>query len=737
MSRRALAVLAPFALAALVIVGAATGGPVPPDTTPPNVTITLLSDTEADGPAGAVFNYSVTAEDPEDPSVTQSCTAGPTSGTDVPVGSTVTVECEATNASGLTGQASLSFTAQDTTPPTVTPPSDASFPDTAPFGDENVAYDDSATAADIVDGSVPASCTPPSPQTFTVGPHTITCSATDSHDRTGIATFTVTVEAAPNSPPSIDVLGLATVEATGPGGGSLSYTYNASDLEDGTPSVLCDQAQGAAIAVGGSLTVTCTATDSASATAVDSLTQSAIDTTPPVVSVPGSMTVPSAGPSVPVSFSASASDLVSGSLTPVCTPASGSQFTIAGSPHLVTCTATDGAGNQGSNSFSISVQDSEAPTVTVPASKTVEANGPTGALVTYESPTAVDAVDGPIPNVNCNRPSGSNFQLGVTLVTCTATDSTNHTGGASFTITVADTTPPVLTIPANLAIQSSSSIPATDSRIKSFLDGATATDIVDASPAITTNAPSSFPLGTTTVVFTAKDDAGNKAEKSAVVTVTTGPVEPQPDLDTTPPGNVRNIKAVAGNLSVSISWQPPSRDFDHVEVNQSPGPKGEASALAYKGKNKKLVVKGLDDGVEYRFVIVAFDKAGNRSAGVAVVTLAERQALLSPVNGATLTSAFTVKWRPLGGVKYYNAQIWFEPGVTARGALAKSKLRKVQSLWPAKPTFKLKKSWTFEGKRYTLKPGHYLVYVWPGIGPKSDGTYGKLYVEAEFFVRKR
>ena len=85
----------------------------------------------------------------------------------------------------------------------------------------------------------------------------------------------------PNTPPTIDVSGPATVEATGPGGGPLSYTVTASDPEDGAPDVDCDKPVGAAIAVGGSLTVTCTATDSKGATDQDALTQSAVDTTPP------------------------------------------------------------------------------------------------------------------------------------------------------------------------------------------------------------------------------------------------------------------------------------------------------------------------------------------------------------------------------------------------------------------------------------------------------------------------
>ena len=65
-----------------------------------------------------------------------------------------------------------------------------------------------------------------------------------------------------------------------------------------------------------------------------------VDTTAPVLTVPAGITVDAVGPAgAPVSFSSSAVDAVDGSLTPVCTPASGSTFPIAVT--TVTCSATD------------------------------------------------------------------------------------------------------------------------------------------------------------------------------------------------------------------------------------------------------------------------------------------------------------------------------------------------------------------------------------------------------------
>ncbi len=286
-----------------------------------------------------------------------------------------------------------------------------------------------------------------------------------------------------------------------------------------------------------------------------------------------------------------------------------------------------------------------------------------------------------------------------------------------------DTTPPVLTVPADLAIQSSSAVPASNSAIQDFLGGATATRHRRQSVEISHNAPATFPLGTTTVVFTAEDDAGNITEKSAVVTVTTQPVAPPAAADTTPPDNVRGVKAIAGNLSVAITWRAPhAKDFHHVTITRAPGRNGAPQTLVYSGKKKTFVARGLQDGVEYRFVIVAYDEAGNRAAGVAVVVFAERQNLLATGQRSDDHPPRRFAWRPVPGADYYNAQFWHNG--------------KKLSVWPVKPRFMLQGSWRFEGKLHKLVPGTWQVYVWPGFGNKAEANYGELHVEATFVVRR-
>ena len=150
--------------------------------------------------------------------------------------------------------------------------------------------------------------------------------------------------------------------------------------------------------------------------------------------MPANIVAEATGPSgAAVTYSGkSATDLVDGSVPVTCLPASGSTFPLG--VNTVTCTATDAAGNPGSNSFTITVQDTTPPVVTVPADITVKATSPSGAVVTFTA-SAADLVDGPV-TVTCLPTSGSTFPIGTTTVICSATDSHNNSASKTFNITV-------------------------------------------------------------------------------------------------------------------------------------------------------------------------------------------------------------------------------------------------------------------------------------------------------------
>ncbi len=193
---------------------------------------------------------------------------------------------------------------------------------------------------------------------------------------------------------------------------------SATDLVDGAITPTCLPASGSTFALGATH-VRCTATDAHSNTGSAGFNVTVVDTTPPAVTVPADMTVEATGPSgATVTWTATASDLVSGSLTPTCTPASGSTFPLGHTQ--VVCAATDSHANTGSNFFDVNVVDTTAPVVQGHANIVVDAVTPAGAHVPF-TVTATDIVDRTIPAV-CSPASGSLFPIGHTTVSCTATD---------------------------------------------------------------------------------------------------------------------------------------------------------------------------------------------------------------------------------------------------------------------------------------------------------------------------
>jgi len=80
-------------------------------------------------------------------------------------------------------------------------------------------------------------------------------------------------------------------------------------------------------------------------------------------------------------------------------------------------------------------QDTEAPTLTCPASVSALAPLAGTGVVVHFTVTATDDVD-PSPLVVCTPPSGSVFPLGTTQVTCTATDASGKQSSCDFPVTV-------------------------------------------------------------------------------------------------------------------------------------------------------------------------------------------------------------------------------------------------------------------------------------------------------------
>ena len=247
-------------------------------------------------------------------------------------------------------------------------------------------------------------------------------------------------------------------------GAPVTFTASASDDQDNpatlTAAIHWSSNLDGAIGTGGSFststlslgthTITASVTDSGSMLGSASVTITVADMTPPLITVPANLVVDAAGAGgAIVNFTTSALDNVSGVVPTINLPASGSLFPLGVT--TVNVTATDGAGNVGNASFTVTVRDTSAPVLTVPANMVVEAAGAGGAIVNFTT-SALDDVSGVVPTINLPA-SGSLFPLGVTTVNVTAMDGAGNVGNASFTVTVRDTTAPVITVPANMAVE--------------------------------------------------------------------------------------------------------------------------------------------------------------------------------------------------------------------------------------------------------------------------------------------
>ena len=247
-----------------------------------------------------------------------------------------------------------------------------------------------------------------------------------------------------------------------------------------------------------------------------SFTVTVNDTTPPVITCPANITKgtdPNVCTAV-ATFSTTVTDNCPGAAV-LCTPPSGTAF-----PKGVTtvnCTATDASGNTASCSFIVTVNDTQAPSITCPANITQPAaTGVCTAVVTYSAPAVGDNCPGVGAPV-CTPASGSTFPKGTTTVTCTVKDAVNNQSSCSFTVTVTDTQPPTITCSPNIT---TNTVNAGDATVAVNFAAPVAADNCPGVVAVCVPpSGSQFPRGTTTVTCTATDTSNNKTSCSFTVRV--------------------------------------------------------------------------------------------------------------------------------------------------------------------------------------------------------------------------
>lgn len=217
----------------------------------------------------------------------------------------------------------------------------------------------------------------------------------------------------------------------------------------------------------------------------------------------------------------------------------------------VTYTATDVEGNQTIDSFIITVVDASAPTLlSCPSDINLTATNSCTAVATWASPNFNDRCDA-TPTITRSHTSGSAFPIGTTAVTITATDDAGNQTTCSFNVTVTDVSAPTFdSCPANITVATG----ADGCQATASWTVPTASDncSLEITPTAAFSPGDTFPLGTTTVTYTAVDVAGNEATCSfdVIVLDETAPVFSDCPAD---------IEVIAGAAcATSVSWTPPT-----------------------------------------------------------------------------------------------------------------------------------------------------------------------------------
>lgn len=216
----------------------------------------------------------------------------------------------------------------------------------------------------------------------------------------------------------------------------------------------------------------------------------------------------------PGQFSASVAFSVTASGSPSPTVDCKVGATSITSPHTfpvgtttVQCTATNGVGSPASCSFNVSVNDNQTPTISCPADITTNTDANScEATVNVGTPTVNDND----PNVTVNgtrsdsQPLNAPYPKGTTTITWTATDSAGNSASCQQTVTVNDTTAPVITLNGSASM--------TVECHTSFTDpGATASDNCGSVPVNVTGSVNANAPGTYTLTYNATDASGNSA----------------------------------------------------------------------------------------------------------------------------------------------------------------------------------------------------------------------------------
>ena len=471
------------------------------------------------------------------------------SGASFAVGST-TVTYTATDAAGNSTSASFTVTVTDDEDPAIADtPADIAVSNDAGECEAIVSWT-APTASDNCSATLTS--THSSGDAFAVGTTTVTYTATDAAGNAVQTSFNVVVS--DDEDPAISGLPMDIAQNTDAGVCEAVVSWTAPTAADncGVTSFTSSHNSGDVFQVG-TTTVTYTASDAAGNAVSGSFDVVITDAEQPAIAgLPADIaqgTDAGACNAVVTWTAPTASDNCG---VDSFTSSHSSGDTFATGMTTVTYTATDAAGNQTTGSFTVTVSDDEDPAlVGTPADIAVNSDPSTcGAVVTWTAPTATDNCGAMVTG---SHASGASFAVGQTTVTYTATDDAGNSVQESFTVTVTDgEAPAIANTPANISVNNDA---GACGAVVSWTEPSASDNCSVSTFTSTHNSGVSYPVGVTTVTYTATDAAGNSTSSSFTVTVADNEA---PSIDGMPAD--MTVSNDMGNCSAEVSWTTPTAD---------------------------------------------------------------------------------------------------------------------------------------------------------------------------------
>ncbi|GAA3990516.1 nidogen-like domain-containing protein [Hymenobacter antarcticus] len=429
----------------------------------------------------------------------------------LPVGSyTVT----ATDANGCSATATYALGHQDNVAPTVltrniTLPLSAAGTATLAPADVDNGSTDNCTFSLALDRTA-FDCT-------NRGPNTVTLTATDAAGHSSSMPAIVTV--VDTQLPTITAPAAVTA-TTDPGQCSASGVALGSPVAGDNCAGTLVTHNAPAVFPKGLTVVTWTATDAAGNVAIATQTVRVADTRAPIA-VAQNVTVQldaTGNASITAAQVDNGSADACGLATVTVSP---SAFTCSNvGPNTVTLTVTDTDGNVGTTTATATVVDSVVPTVrTRPVTVYLNAAGQASLAAAQVNNGSLDACG--VASVSVGTTSFDCANLGPNNVSVTVMDIHGNAASSTVIVTVADTiAPTIAALPANISTLAA----ITGCSAVVHWTAPLIADNCSATLASSHQSGSTFPVGTTTVILTATDLAGNRTSRSFQVTVLARPM---------------------------------------------------------------------------------------------------------------------------------------------------------------------------------------------------------------------